>query len=259
MKRKFNKWGLVFIVAMICVLGIGTSKSAMVVSAKTTSWSQDGIKWTKNNKFVFIFKNQLLMQTRTNGSTSAPVPVVKWKMDEYSQSLSIATVNGNTAYVQLYSEGGKSVLYSVNIKAKKKKVISRKFYATASAGNYVYASNAHIADTGAYSRDVWKVNGPLIKKVRRLGKHIFGTIVVKNNLYYGKYAGKSQRKVTIYRAKLDGSRPKKLFSVQGKGKYAQVLLTSADKKEITVVASGETSKTYVYKIKSKKLKVKKTV
>lgn len=180
-----------------------------------------------------------------------------WKMDESYQNLSLVTVKGNTAYVQLSDEAGKSRLYSVNIKTGKKRLVSNKFYASPTTTNYAYAETECKTDTGAYSTYVWKFTDSSAKRVRKLGKYIFVTKVVGKYVYYGKYKGSSQKNVNVYRANLDGTHQKKLFTVKGKGKYVQSYISSIKKNKITVLSYADNkSVQYIYNIKTKKLKKK---
>lgn len=67
----------------------------------------------------------------------------------------------------------------------------------------------------------------------------------------------SQKKVTVYRANLDGSHVTKLFTVKGKGRYCQSIITNINKKQIMVSTSvNGKSIIYTYNIKAKKIKKK---
>ena len=92
------------------------------------------------------------------------------------------------------------------------------------------------------------------KKVKTLGKFIFGTTVSGNKVYYASYPDSSQKKMTVYRCNLDGSNRKKLFDLEGKGDFCQVLISDVNSKTITAFVSGDEPGQYVYTIKTGKLK-----
>lgn len=123
-----------------------------------------------------------------------------------------------------------------------------------STQKYFYGTTRNVSDTSAIPIYVWKFKGTSLKRGRCLGKYIFGTTVVGKYVYYGKYKSSSQKKVTVYRANLDGSHPKKLFAVKGKGKYVQTLPSVSKKRIIVSTYIGNKPVKYVYNIKTKKLK-----
>ena len=113
--------------------------------------------------------------------------------------------------------------------------------------------------TGAYPVYIWKIQNNSLKKVKTLGKYIFGTTAVKNKIYYASYPSypkNGQKKMVVYRCNADGSHRKKLFTLTGKGKYCQVLISDVNEKTITAAISGDNSGQYTYTIKTGKLKKK---
>lgn len=268
MNYKIKNKGCIFILAIL----LGILAVYEPCSAKASAWKQmnGGDVWKRSEvkgspytwESLYIVSNGLCITQyykETQGKHIKPgnYQITSWKMDESYQALRIVTVKGNTAYVQLSNETGKSTLYSVNIKTAKKKLVSKKFSAPPTTANYIYANTVNPSDTGAYPVNVWKASSSSIKKVRTLGKYIYGTKVIGKYIYYGKYKSSSQKKVTVYRANLDGSHSKKLFTVKGTGKYVQSLLCGVSKKQIKVSTTiNGKSVLYVYNIKTKKLKKK---
>ncbi len=269
MDYKIKKMGGILVLAIF----LGILAVCVSSSAKTSEWKQ--IKGSENAwerdepkdspytvTHLYIAGNELCTayyykETESKHITPGHDKITSWKMDKSDHKLTIITVKGNSAYVQLSDDYGKSSLYSVNIKTKKKKLVSKKFNATLTLANYIYANTVNPSDTGAYPVNAWKIGNSSIKKVRILGKYIFGIKKVGKYIYYGKYKSSSQKKVTVYRANLDGSHQKKLFTVKGKGKYVQTLLCGVSKKQIKVSTSIDgKSVLYTYNIKTKKLKKK---
>ncbi len=183
--------------------------------------------------------------------------ITSWKMDESYQTLQIVTAKKNKVYVQLTSEADKSVLYSVDLNTLKKKLVSKKFVLRESTAKFFYVSTRNVTDTSSVPIYVWKFKGTSFKKGKCLGKYIFGIKAIGKYIYYGKYKSSSQKKVTVYRADLDGSHAKKLFTVKGKGQYCQTIITGINKKQI-MVSTSVTGKSliYMYNIKTKKIKKK---
>ena len=130
---------------------------------------------------------------------------------------------------------------------------SKKFNRCAGTSDYVYANNCKPSDTGAYAVSVWKVNKNSIRKVKTLGKYIFGTTIYGKYAYYGKYNSISQKTVAVYRCNLNGSHAKKLFTVKATDKYAQSLMTGVENNKITVYTTQNGKNVlYIYNIKTKK-------
>ncbi len=193
--------------------------------------------------------------TKKYGGKWGEEAITSWKMDQSHQSLKIVTAKKNKAYVQLSSEMGEAVLYSVNLDTSKKKVVTKKFALYESTAKFFYASPKKVTDTSSVPIYIWKIKGNSLKKGKCLGKYIFGTKAIGKYIYYGKYKNSSQKKVTVYRADLNGCHVKKLFTVKGKGSYCQSIINGISKKQITVITSVNSKPlTYTYNIKTKKLK-----
>lgn len=157
--------------------------------------------------------------------------------------------------------GKNPILYSVNIKTKKKTKLSGKCNAVAGNGNYIYGNKIKVTDTGAYPVYIWKIKNNSLKKVKTLGEYILGTTVVKSKVYYASYPSypkNGQKKMIVYRCNLDGSHRKKLFTLKGRGQYCQVLISDVNEKTITAAVLGNESEQYTYTIKTGKLKKNKT-
>lgn len=269
MNYKIKKMGGVLVLAIffgilaICVPCFAKTSTWKQIDESSGAWERDESKDSPYTvTHLYIVRNELWMThywNETEGKHIKPThgSITSWKMDESDHKLTIITVKGNIAYVQLSNDYGKSSLYSVNIKSSKKKLISKKFNASPTSSNYIYANTVKPSDTGAYPVNVWKIGNSSIKKVGTLGKYIFGIQKVGKYIYYGKYKSSSQKNVSIYRANLDGSHQKKLFTIKGKGKYVQILLCGVSKKQIKVSTSIDgKSVLYTYDIKTKKLKKK---
>lgn len=243
--------------------------------AKGNQWEWDGVQegggvWSKSEKAntdgdvthrtLFVSGNDLLTGIRYQGILRESVPkLTEWKMRDQIDELRIVTARGNYVYVQLYAdEGMESKLYKVHVDTGKKKKISDKFYAFPSTKKYIYASDGTITDTGAYPWYVWKFTGSSAKRIKKLGDHVTEPIRKGKYIYYGKYKGSSQKKVTVYRAKTNGKNAKKLFKAGIKGEYVQTLLQSVSRKYIKVNSSCNFGKSvqFVYNMKTKKLKKK---
>ncbi len=252
MKKKIVKSVSILIIGitLLCLMG---EKNYV----KAATWENDNGQWIKGNKVIYIVNNFLYESPYGPHSMGVKHELASWKMDTSYQYLNIVTIYNNNVYVALYVDGGKSTLYSVNIKSKKKRKVVQNCYAFAAKGKYLYGNPYKVSDTGAYPVQVWKISGNSIKKGKKIGKYIFGTTVVKNKLYYASYPNSKQKKMTVYRCNLDGTHRKELFTIKGKGKYCQVLLSKVTKKTITATVSGTgKAKQYEYNIKTRKLKRK---
>lgn len=239
--------------------------SSVTSQAKANDWTQRNSKanvWEQEQaasspykyRGLYINGNQLWQRVsyRVN-QESAGKKIAKWNINKDEEYLSLAAVKGNTAYVQRYNEEGDTRLYAVNIKTKKKKVVSKNFYRCAGTSDYVFANDFKPSDTGAYAVFVWKVNNNSVRKIKKLGKYIFGTTIYGKYAYYGKYNNSSQKTVTIYRCALNGSHVKKLFTVKATGQYSQSLMTGVENGKITVSTSQNGKFVlYTYNIKTKK-------
>lgn len=249
MKRQLAKSILIMSIVLLCVM-------AEKNDAKAATWKNNSGQWINDDKCIYITGNTLYISPFAPHSMGIKDELANWKMDTEYESLKIVTIYNDTVYVVLYHDTGKSTLYSVNIKSKQKRKAVRNCYAFAAKGKYIYGNPCKVSDTGAYTVRIWKIKNNSVKRVKTIGKNIFGTTAVKKKLYYASYPNKYQKKMTVYRCNLDGSHRKKLFTIKGKGKYCQVLMTDANKKTITAIVSGDNPKTYVYTIKSKTLKEK---
>lgn len=252
MKSKIVKSSSVLLIgiALLCLMGEKNN-------AKAATWKDDNGYWTKGNKIIYILDNTLYESPFEPHSMGVQHKLASWKMDKSCESLKIITIRNNNAYVVYYSDLGKSTLYSVNIKNKKKQKVVGKCYAFAVKGKYIYGNPYKVSDTGAYPVRIWKIANNSVKQVKTIGKHIFGTTIVKNKVYYASYPNNKQKKMTVYHCNLDGTHRKKLFTLKTKEKYGQVLLSTVTQKTIKATVSGSSPvKWYEYNIKTGKLKKK---
>lgn len=262
--KKIMKKASALILAGACLLS-SVGGGQITSQAKANDWTQmkkNENVWEQEQagsspyayRALYINGDQLFERVRyRSNQESGGQKITKWKMNKEMEGLSLAAVKGNTAYVQWYNEEGSTRLYSVNVKTKKKKVVSKKFNRCAGTSDYVYANNCKPSDTGAYAVSVWKVNKNSIRKVKTLGKYIFGTTIYGKYAYYGKYNSISQKTVVVYRCNLNGSHAKKLFTVKATDKYAQSLMTGVENNKITVYTTQNGKNVlYTYNIKTKK-------
>ena len=249
MKKQIIKSASILIVGMALLFFMRET-----VDAKTAAWKNIDNLWVKDEKCIYLSENVLYQGVNAPHSMGVRYKLASWKINESNKNLKIATVYDNIAYVSLYSDGGESALYSVNIKSKKKRKIVSHCFAFAAKGKYIYGKPYHVADTSDTPVWIWEIRNNSVKRVKRIGKHIFGTTIVKNNVYYASYPNHKQKKMTVYRCNPDGTHRKKLFTLKGKGKYGHVLISDVNKKTITAMVSGTTAKRYVYTIKTGKLK-----
>ncbi len=236
--------GLVLVLAML-----------IKVDTKAATWRDDGGQWFGNKKCIYISENNLCISPVQPHSMGVRDNLATWKMNTSTETLRIVTIYQNKVYVVRYKESGKSTLYSVDISKKKKKKVATDCCAFSGKGKYIYGNAFKVSDSGAYPVFVWKVNGNSVQKVKTIGKYIFGTTIVGNNVYYASYPNGSQKKMTVYRCNLDGSKTKKLFQLKAKGQYSQALITDVNAKSIkATVSTSKGIKIYEYTIKNKKLK-----
>lgn len=254
MKKQILKSVSILIIGMMLLFNMEGK-----VDAKTETWENSDGTWLKGRKCIYTVGNTLYQSPFQPHSMGIRHKLASWKMNPSIETLEIAAVYGNTAYVSLYCDGGTSTLYSVNIKSRKKRKIMKNCCPVASKGKYIYGNSFKVSDTGAYPVSIWKITNNSVKRVKTIGKYIFGTTIVKNKVYYASYPNKMQKKMTVFRCNLDGSHRKKLFTLKGKGKYCQVLISDVNKKTITAQVSGTAAKTYIYTIKTGKLKKQKIV
>ena len=62
--------------------------------------------------------------------------------------------------------------------------------------------------------------------------------------------------MTVYSCSPDGSNRRKLFILEGKGDFCQVLISDINEETVTAYVSGDEPGEYVYTIKTGKLKKK---
>lgn len=243
-------------ILIICIMLL--SAMGIKADAKKATWKKmDYNMWIRGSMSLYISENSLMTTPFQPHSMGIRNKLASWKMDSSADNLKLLSAYKNTAYVVFYREAGKATLYSVNIKRKKKRIAARNCYAFATKGTYIYGNPFDVTDTGAYPVYIWKINGNSVKKIKKIGKHIFGTVIVKNKVYYGSYPSNSQKKMTVYRCDLDGAHPQKLFTVKAKGKYGQALLGEVTKKTVQASASKKNGSTlYEYNLKTGKLKKK---
>lgn len=252
MKRKLIKSISVLIIGitLLCLMG---EKNGI----KAATWKNDNGQWIKGNKVIYILDNYLYESPFEPHSMGVQYKLASWKMDTSIESLKLINVYNNNAYVVHYSDLGKSTLYSVNIKSKKKRKVVQDCYVFVAKGKYMYGNPYKVSDTGAYPVRIWEITKNSVKQLKTIGKHIFGTTIVKDKVYYASYPNSKQKKMTVYRCNLDGTHRKKLFTLKGKEKYCQVLLGTVTKKTIKATVSGSGTVTwYEYNIKTGKLKKK---
>ncbi len=226
------------------------------VEAKTTEWTSQGDQWHANGNVYYIVKNTLYESPFQPHSLGIKKKVTSWKLKE-DGFLKIIHAYKNNIYVRYSEMSEKPILYSVNIQSKKKTKLSGKCNAVAGNREYIYGNKIKVTDTGAYPVYIWKIHNNSLKKVKTLGKYIFGTTAVKNKVYYASYPSypkNGQKKMVVYRCDLDGSHRKKLFTLKGKGQYCQVLISDVDEKTITANVGGDEPGKYTYTIKTGKLK-----
>lgn len=241
----------VVFLSMILILLMG-----MTANAKTTGWSSSGNQWDKDGKAYYIIENTLYVSPIEPHSMGIRHKITSWNLKD-GQYVKIVYAYGNKIYVNRSDEmDGKCVLFFVDIKSKKKTIAVKNCCIQAASGKYLYGNTSMVYDTGAYTVNIWKIKGNSVKKVKTLGKHIFGTTVVKNKVYYASYPDSKQNNMTVYRCNPDGSHRKKLFNLKGKGQFCQVLISEVNEKTITAYVSGDQPGQYEYTIKTGKLKKK---
>ena len=226
-------------------------------NAETLKWKSTDRQWYAGGYVYYMSGNTLYKSPNQSNSQGIKDKVASWNIKE-SKYLTIVHGYKNKLYISCTDEyNSEADLYSVNVKTGKKKKEVSNCCVVAAKGKYVYGNVIKVTDTGAYPVYLWKITGKSVKKVKMLGKYIFGTTIVNNKVYYASYPSKSQKKMTVYSCKLDGSKRKKLFTLEGKGEYCQVLINDVNEKTITAyVSSGENQGLYEYNIKTGKLKKK---
>lgn len=222
------------------------------VNAKSTTYkelSSPYNTWTNGTYNISIKENKLCRQTKKSGKT---VTLAKWSL-KGDDSLKISTIYNNKAYVLKRSDSGASipVLYSVDLKTKKKKKVANRCEPVLCKGKYIYANPATVTDVSCDIVDLYKITKTGIKKVKRIGKNVFGTEAKNNKIYYASYPDRSMKKMTMYSCKVNGTGKKKLFTLKGTGQYCQVLPCKITSKYITATNG---SNLYKYTFKTKKLK-----
>lgn len=161
---------ILFSVLITCVPSFAKTSKWKQIKGSENAWERDEPKdspYTVTHLYItdnYLYKTYYYKETEGTHIKPGHDIITSWKMDESYQALHIVTVKGNTAYVQLSDDEGKSYLYSVNIKTEKKKLISKKFNASLISENYIYANTVNPSDTGAYPVNVWKVGNSSIKK-----------------------------------------------------------------------------------------------
>lgn len=159
MKKKIVKSVPILLIgiALLCLMGEKNS-------VKAATWKNDNGQWIKGNKIIYILDNFLYESPFEPHSMGVKTKLASWKMDKLCESLKIITICNNNAYVVHYSDLGKSTLYSVNIKSKKKQKVAGKCYAFAAKGKYIYGNPYKVSDTGAYPVRIWKIKKILLSR-----------------------------------------------------------------------------------------------
>lgn len=255
MKTKRKNNGMFYLKAVVFGFALFLFMG-MTAHAKENQWTSMDNEWFdgKSSNVYYITGDTLYVSPVAPHSMGIQDKITSWKKgdDEYFK---IVNGYGNNLYVnRIDGDGGYSMLYCVNIKTHKNTKVSDNCYIAASSGKYMYGDTEKPMDTGAYPAYVWKASGNSIKKVKTLGKHIFGTTVVNNKVYYASYPDSSQKNMTVYSCNVNGSGRKKLFQLKGQGDFCQVLISNVTAETITAYVSGDKPGTYVYTIKTGKLK-----
>lgn len=231
-----------------------------IAEAKTTKWKSQYDQWYANGNVYYVSNDTLYRSPVQPHSMGIKKKIASWKLkDNVESHIHIVYAYKDNIYLSYSTIDFHPILYSVNIKTKKKRKLSSKCSVIAASGKYIYGNKVVVTDTGAYPVYIWKINNNSLKKFKTLGKYILGTTIVKNKIYYASYPSyrkSGQKKMVVYRCNLDGSHRKKLFTLQGTGKYCQVLIAKVNSKTITATVSGDKPGQYIYTIKTGKLKKK---
>ncbi len=248
---KFGKIAATCAVATIAVtIAAGCAATPAQAATKWTSWDT---QWYANSNVYYFEGNTLYASPNMPHSMGIKTKIASFSKKS-TDSLTILAGYGNKLYVSAsHSTYAKAAVYSVNVKKKKKVKEISKCRVADSKGRYIYGYKKFVNDTSACAGYVWKIGSKKIKQVKKIGKYIFGATVAGKKLYYASYPNKSQKKMTVYQAKLNGKKKKKLFTVKGKGTYAQALISNVNTKTISAYVSGDEPATYTYTIKTKKL------
>ena len=254
MKKNRNISGILNFKSILLTLALILLMGA-TADAEARKWIDDGGQWFDGIGNVYYMGNDTLYVSEVAPhSMGTKDKVASWKLKD-GEYLKIVNGYGNKIYINHIDElSGKSILYSVNVNTKKKTKEVTNCSIDAVNGKYMYGDKAKATDSGAYPLYIWKIAGNSVKRVKTLGKHTFGTKVIKNKVYYASYPSSSQKKMTMYRCNLDGSGRKKLFTLAGEGDFCQVLVSDVNEKAITVYVSGDNPGEYVYTIKTGKLR-----
>lgn len=256
-KKRYQSVILKFMFMVLFLCFSSAPLTGIKANAKTKEWSSIDSQWYCADKNVYyMIGNTFYVSPSEPHAMGERKKIAGWKING-SDHLEIVHGYGNNVFINKTNGlDGKSVLYAVNIKSGKKRKVSGRCSIVAAKGKYMYGNADKVSDTGAYPVYVWKITGNSVKKIKTLGKFIFGTTIVKNKAYFASYPDSSQKKMTVYSCRVDGSQRKKLFVLEGKGDFCQVLISDINEKTITVFVSGDEPGEYMYTIKNGKLKKK---
>ena len=253
-KRKLSVFSkLIFLLmsfTLVLLMGIKAD-------ARPKEWTElEGQWYCADGNVYYIIGNTFYVSPMEPHSMGERHKIAGWKTVD-GEYLKIVHGYGNKVFINKIDElDGSSILYAVDIKTKNKAKISGKCSITAASGRYMYGNAEKASDTGAYPVFIWKISGNSVKKGKTLGKFIFGTTAIKNKIYYASYPDSRQKKMTVYRCSPDGSNRRKLFILEGKGDFCQVLISDINEETVTAYLSGDEPGEYIYTIKTGKLKKK---
>lgn len=229
---------------LLCLILLCTSVCVEGAEAGAASWRTAGGRWFRGD-YEYRADGNKLIRHKISSIKKGRTTYATWKLKD-GDYLSVTGARKNKVFASITNDSSDAKLYSVDLKMKKKKKLGN-LWACAFSNKYFYTMRYKPTDVSTSQVTVYKLSGNSIKKGKKLGKHIFGVFPIGNKLYYGKYSSKNMKKVTVYRSNLNGSKPKKLFTVKGKN---QVTVSSVLDKHILVTND---STRYFYTIKTKKL------
>lgn len=172
----------------------------------------------------------------------------------------VANVYGGYIYMLKENDFGGSKLYSYNLKSGKVVLCSNACYVCKAIGAYMVTLPYKPTDVSAHPQTLYKANKGKIKKVRQLSSYgIAWTFVYNKRFIYASYASPDMSgKLAIKSCEANGKKVKTLFTVKGpKNAFS---IPSAEGSKITVkqyvssTTGNPTTKTYVYDLKTGKLK-----
>lgn len=234
--------------------GLVWSRSKTFEKFFSTNMDSSGGAFLKGNKAYYIDESKGALY-RYDFKTAKATKVKKLSAKLKSRGGEVTAVYGNNVFISSASFDEWRYWTNIyNLKTKKMSKSLGKFSISDSKGQYAVTADEYRTDVSGYSQSLYKFTSKGLKKIKRIAKYGQSALFVGDKLYYTTSPSKGYKKLTLYRAKMDGTHKKKIVTWAAKKTYSMVMVTNVTSKTCYVrgVKSGDNWYRYTYKTKKYK-------